>query len=518
MSHVIAVDAGTGSVRAALFTLDGSVVGTASRPWVHNPEPGVPGSMGFATDRNHALLVECIREVLAMSGTPGPSVVALGASAMREGIVVLDADGREVWACANVDSRADTEVIELQAHPGLLEEVYRRSGQTFALAAQPRLLWLLRHRPHLYERAHRVIMLSEWVLHRLGAEPVMEPSNGSTSGMIGLATRDADPELATRCGLRDDLLPAVREPGSAVGTLSRTAAEDTGLAEGTLLALGGGDAQLAALGLGLTRPGQVLLTGGTFWQLNVNIADPLTHPDLAVRVNAAAVPGLWQAEAIAFHPGTAVRWFRDTFAAPEVDAARLAGRNPLDVLTEAAAAVPVGSRGVIPIFSDVMNYRRWTHAAPSFLDLDLDGGPALRAAMFRSLLENAAIVSAANLELTASFAPVADGEPVVFAGGAASSAVWSQIVADVLGRPLCVPALTEATAQGTAACAATAAGALDSPSDAAAWVRWDREVFPDAARHEQYLDVRRRWETAYAAQRDLVHAGVTPPMWHAPGS
>jgi len=517
MGHVLAIDAGTGSVRAALVTVDGAFVGAATRPWVHDPEPGVPGSMSFAPDRNHGLLVECIREVLTTTATQPSAVRAVSASAMREGIVVLDDSGVELWACANVDSRADAEVLELQERSGLLEEVYRRSGQTFALAAQPRLLWLARHRPDLYERAHRVLMLSEWVLHRLGAEPVMEPSNGSTSGMLSLATRAGDPYLATACGLRPDLLPDVREPGSAVGHLSRAGATETGLVEGTPLVLGGGDAQLAAVGLGLTRPGQVLLTAGTFWQLNVNIAEPVTHPDLAVRVNAAAVAGLWQAEAIAFHPGTAVRWFRDTFAAPEVDAARSSWRNPLDILTEAAAKVPIGSRGVIPIFSDVMSYRHWTHAAPSFLNLDLEGGPDLRAAMFRSLLENAAIVSAANLALVASFAPVRD-EPVIFAGGAATSTVWAQIVADVLGRPLRVPAVTEATAMGTAACAAAAVGALDSPLDATGWVRWDRDVEPDAAAHEQYLDVAARWRAAYAAQLDLMRAGVTTPMWHAPGS
>ncbi|RYV49776.1 autoinducer-2 kinase [Pengzhenrongella frigida] len=519
MSHVLAIDAGTGSVRAALFTLEGALTAAASRQWEHDPEPGVPGSMSFATDRNWSLIVECVREALAIAGIPGRSVTAVSASAMREGIVVLDAGGREIWACANVDSRADAEVAYLASQPGLVEKVYRRSGQTFALATQPRLVWLARHRPELYERAHTVLMLSEWVLFRLGGGRFMEPSNGSTSGMLSLASRSADPELATLCGLRPDLLPEVVEPGSAVGRLSAVAAEATGLAEGTTIAVGGGDAQLAALGLGQTEPGQVLLTGGTFWQLNVNMGRPLTHPDLAVRVNAAAVSGLWQAEAIAFHPGTAVRWFRDTFAGPEVAAARAAARNPLDVLTEAAAQVPIGSDGVIPIFSDVMNYRHWTHAAPSFLNLSLDGGPRLRAAMFRSLLENAAIVAHSNLALVSAFTPVADDAPVVFAGGAANSAVWTQIVADVLGRPVRVPVVTEATAQGTAACAAAATGAYATPAEAGrAWVRWARDVEPDAARHEQYEPVRVRWSVAYAAQRELMRAGVTTPMWQAPGS
>jgi autoinducer 2 (AI-2) kinase len=250
----------------------------------------------------------------------------------------------------------------------------------------------------------------------------------------------------------------------------------------------------------------------------VNLPQPVTDPQMRVRVNAAALPGLWQAEAIAFHAGTAVRWFRDTFAGPEVAAARAGGKDPLDVLTEAAAAIPIGSEGVIPIFSDVMNYRQWKHAAPSFLNLSLDGGPRLRSAMFRSLLENAAIVARENLALVEDFTG-AHPDRVVFVGGSAKSPVWTQIVADVLGRPLRIPAVTEATAQGAAACAASGAGLFASPAEAAAaWVRWDREVEPVPAHHEAYEEVVDRWSRAYAAQRELMTAGVTTPMWQAPGT
>jgi autoinducer-2 kinase len=310
----------------------------------------------------------------------------------------------------------------------------------------------------------------------------------------------------------------VVEPGSVVGALSPEAAEETGLRAGTPLVVGGGDAQIAALGLAQTEPGQVLLTAGTFWQLNVNLGSPTVHPDMAVRINAAAVESLWQAEAITFHPGTAVRWFRDTFARVEVERAEAEGRNPLDVLTQAAATVPIGSDGIISIFSDAMDYRHWTHAAPSFLNLSLDGGDRLRAAMFRSLLENAAVVTAENLDRIAAFTTVDPAAPVVFAGGAASSAVWSQIVADLFGRTLLVPTVTEATALGAAACAASGGAELGSPADVAGrWMSWRGEVRPNWTAHEQYLPVRERWRTAYAAQRELSRTGVTEPMWQAPG-
>lgn len=524
MSRILAIDAGTGSVRSVLFEADGTLVGAASRPWEHRPEPGVPGSMAFDAHGNWELVCETIREVLRSTQTDPREVAAVSAASMREGFVLLGADGAEIWACANVDARAERETLELQAlqvdGASVLEETYRRSGQTFALAAQPRLRWLQRHEPAIYERATTLLMLSEWILFRLSGERCIEPSNGSTSGLIGLASRGADPQLARMSGLREDLLPRVVEPGTRVGSVSVRAAEETGLSAGTSVGAGGGDAQLAALGLGQTEAGQILLTAGTFWQLNVNSGTPAVHPDMAIRVNAAAVPGLWQAEAIAFHPGTAVRWFRDTFAAGEKELAARTGRNPLDLLTEAAAAIPIGSDGVIPILSDAMAYRRWTHAAPSFLNLSIEaGGDRQRAAMFRSLLENAAIVSRENLDLVSSFVDIPADAPVVFAGGAASSPIWTAITADVLGRTLRVPVVTEATALGTAACAIAALEEGASAAEIAdGWAAWQEPVAPDPGRHAQYEPVIERWRRAYAAQRELAAAGVTAPMWHAPGS
>ncbi|WP_040594301.1 autoinducer-2 kinase [Timonella senegalensis] len=519
MSHVMAIDAGTGSIRAVIFTLDGQLVQIAQRSWEHKPEPGVPGSMAFTTDENYALMVECIEEALSLSGVSGSDIKAVSASAMREGFVVLDAQGTEIWACANVDSRANEQVSHLFAQEGVVEELYALSGQTPALAAQPRLLWLKENRPDVYESAHTVLMLSEWVLFRLSGARVMEPSNGSTSGLLAMASRDVDPRLAVRAGIRDDLVPQVLEPGSVVGTVRPDVAAQTGLGTNTLVVVGGGDAQLAALGLGLTKPGQVLLTAGTFWQLNVNLGAPVADPNMKIRVNMAAVPGVWQAEAIAFHPGTAVRWFRDTFAVQETAAAKEQGRNPLDLLCELAAEIPIGSGSVVPIFSDVMNYDRWTHAAPSFLNLGLEGGPRLRAAMFRSLLENAAIVSDANLQLVSSFAPINDSEPVTFAGGAANSLIWSQITADVLGKDLQIPAVTEATAQGTAACAASAVLEGTTPAEVASrWLTWSHTVSANMSAHEQYNEVKDRWRAAYGAQLELANAGVTSPLWRAPGA
>jgi autoinducer 2 (AI-2) kinase len=518
MNYVLAIDAGTGSVRACVFDMSGTPLAISQRSWEHDPEPGIPGSMSFATNRNWPLILEIIREAISKAGISGSDIAAVSSTSMREGIVLLDRDGREIWACANVDARAEAEVRALAANPGLEAHIYGETGQTFALTAGPRLLWLKTHRPDLYDRAATVLMLSEWVLFRLSGVRAMEPSNGSTSGFVSLASRAGDPALLRLCGLRDDLLPETAEPGTVIGQVTAASACETGLSTSTLVVLGGGDAQLAALSLGLTAPGEAAIVAGTFWQQFVNLPTPNVDPGMRVRVNAAAIPNMWQAEAIAFHAGTAVRWFRDTFAHQETEIARATGRDPLDLLTAAAAEIPIGADGIIPIFSDVMNYRQWKHAAPSFLNLSLEGGPRLRAAMFRSLLENAAIVASLNLEMVEGFSGTR-ADKVVFAGGSAKSKMWTQLVADVLGRPIRIPAVTESTAQGAAACAAAGAGVFETPSAAAqTWLAWEREVMPDAVAHDAYREVRERWVAAYAPQLELMNSGITTSLWRAPGS
>lgn len=517
MGYLLAIDGGTGSVRAVLFNLEGAQVAAASRDWEHDADPRYPGSMDFVVERNWDLITQCVREVLDKNNIRGEQVLALSTTAMREGIVLLDGQGKEVWACANVDARSESQVASL-ARSGVEKEIYSRSGQTFALASQPRLKWLQENEPDIYERSATLLMLNDWIVYRFSGELSTEPSNGSTTGMLNLRTGDWDPELAELCGIRSDLGPRISPPGTPVGGVTRQAAEATGLREGTPVVVGGGDAQLAAVALGVVRPYQALVVGGTFWQQEINIPQPITDEEMRVRVNCAASPELWQAEAIVFHPGTTVRWFRDAFYGAEAAAAKRAGTDVYDLMTAEAARVPIGSNGIIPIFSDVMNYGRWVHAAPSFLNLSLDASATNRAALFRSVLENAALVAAANLREVERFSKVSP-EEVVFAGGAARSEVWSQMLADVLGKPVKIPVVSEATALGAALCAGVGIGELDTVADAGEkLVEWDRVVEPNSEATQQYQEIHERWQKAYPPQLELVNAGVTTSLWRAPGT
>jgi len=517
--YSIAIDAGTGSVRAVIFDEEGNEHGSAARDWVHLPVDGVPGSMQFDTQTDFRLVCDVIAEVLGRSGIDRREVRAISTTAMREGIVCLDAAGHEVWACANVDARAVDQVVTLRKDQDLERRIYERSGQMFALSAQPRLLWIKQQAPEIYDRVATVLMLSEWILYRLSGRTSMEPTNGSTSGLLALATRRADDDLLTWCGLKEGLVPEVAESGTAIGSLLPELADDWELPRDTAVVLGGGDTQMAAVGAGMVQVGQGLIVGGTFWQQAVNVESPRTDPDLRVRVNCAAPTDLWWAEGIAFHVGTVVRWFRDTLAAAESAEADARGISTLQVLDQAADTVPVGSHGIIPIFSDVMNYGAWKHAAPSFLNLPLDlTGAQMRAAMYRSILENAAIVAHLNLSHVEEFSGI-PLQSVVFAGGGAKSRIWAQILADVTSLHVQVPVVKEATAQGAALCGFVGAGVFPDLEEASrAWARQDYAVDPNPSRSRAYDEVIERWQQAYRPQLDLVNHGVTTSLWRAPGA
>ncbi len=182
-----------------------------------------------------------------------------------------------------------------------------------------------------------------------------------------------------------------------------------------------------------------------------------------------------------------------------------------------AARVPVGSWGVTPVFSDAMHFKNWYHAAPSFINLSIDPEKCNKPTLFRALEENAAIVSACNLDMIASFSGVR-AKSLVFSGGGSKGKLWCQILSDVTGVPVNVPVVKEATALGCAIAAGVAAGVYSSLAETGeALVRWEREYQPVAANHELYLAQKANWQAVYADQLGLVDRHLTTSMWKAPG-
>ncbi len=516
--HIVAIDAGTGSCRAAVFDAAGRQVALAQCEWTHPPDGDIPGSSRFDTARNWQLIGGCVRTALERASLPAEAIAAVSATSMREGMVLYDRAGREVWACPNVDGRAGAEAEELVASSDA-ERIYARAGDWVAITAPPRLRWLARHEPDLFAGIGGLGMLSDWILYRLSGRQVTDPTIGSSSAMFDLATRTWSPEILDICGVEPAWVPEVVDPGTVIGAVTARAAAETGLAPGTPVVAGGADTQLALIGIGVTQPGAISVIGGTFWQTTAILDEALVDPKRRLRTLCHAMSDRWMIEGIGFLSGLAMRWFRDAFCEPEAEAARARGLDPYAALEELAAQVPPGARGVTGVFSNVMNAQRWVHAAPAFVGFDV-GDPAGsgKKECIRAIQESAAYVVRGHAEIVAELIGRRP-EQVVFTGGGARGRLWPQILADVLGVPVNVPVVRESTSLGAALLAATAVGLHDDVGSAArAIAAFEEPVEPDPGRVAAYDDLYEGWRRLYRASLEMSEAGLTRPLWRAAGA
>jgi autoinducer 2 (AI-2) kinase len=469
----------------------------------------VPGGQDFDVSGGWLAIGACVRDALGQAGAGGRDVAAVAATSMREGIVLYDRTGREIWACPNVDSRSADEAAEL-VRDGSADKIYAEAGDWVSITSPARLRWLARHQPGILDATASMGMLSDWIVYRLSGNHVTEPSCGSSSGMFRLADRTWSRDITALCGLPAAALPPVVDPGTVVGQVTAGAAELTGLAEGTPVVAGGADTQLGLLGAG-TLENEYTAVAGTFWQNTVLLPEPLIDPEIRLRTLCHVLPGQWMLEGIGFYCGMAMRWFRDAFCDAESAIARERGVDPYVVMEQEAAKARPG--GVVAILSNVMDARRWVHASPSFLGLDL-GDTGGRGACVRAIEEAAAYVTRAHRDIITGLTGLEFGE-MVFTGGAAKGQLWPQIMADVLGVPVHVPAVTESSARGAAICAGVGAGTYSSLLEPRDSLRKHAATFEPAANYDElYQD----WREIYRRMLDITEDGLLRPLWRAAGT
>lgn len=516
--YLMAIDGGTGSIRAVLFDTSGNQISSHSREWFHKENPLYPGSMDFDWETNWSLAKECIDQSISKAGIDPQDILAVSTTSMREGIVLYDESLKEIWACSNVDSRSSKEASEMvRKNPSLEKDIYLLSGQTSALDAIPRLLWVKENLPSVYEKTRYINMFNDWLILKLTGIMTSEPSNSCTTGIYDIKTRKWAPDILRICGLKEDILPPVAESGTVIGSISSECSEETRLSQSTLVVAGGGDAQLGGVGTAVVGQGQVGIFGGSFWQVEYNTSQVEIKDDMKIRVNCHAVPDMWQYEAIAFNPGLVLRWFRDAFLDYEKDQAEKLGIDVYDLMNEKAASIPPGSYGVSGVFSNIMDYKAWRHASPTFTNFGLDPVKFNKYTFYRSILENAAMVTRGHMDLIMETTGDVPKE-VIFSNGASKSPLWCQILSDVLGVTVRVPVVKEATALGAAICASVGAGLYpDIASASEAYVRWDKEYHPNPDHHVTYTGLYENWRKINEYQLIQADQGLTTHMWKAPG-
>ena len=283
-----------------LFTEAGQQAAVSVREWAHHEPAGVPGGQDFDVESGWRAIAACVQDALRAAGASGADVAAVAATSMREGVVLYDRAGREIWACPNVDSRSAEEAADL-VREGAAEKIYAEAGDWVSITTPARLRWLARHRPDILDATGSLGMLSDWIVYRLSGAQVTEPSCGSSSGMFTLAQRTWSASIPALCGLprrraaRRWWTPA---PWSARSRPRRRSRPGCGRARPVVA--GGADTQLGLLGAGAAT-GEYTVVAGTFWQNTVLLPEPLIDPQARLRTLCHVTPGQWMLEGIGFY-------------------------------------------------------------------------------------------------------------------------------------------------------------------------------------------------------------------------
>lgn len=512
----LALDGGTGSCRAILFDAEGREVAVGQREWVHANTPGVPGGMDFDVEVNGDLFDETITEVIADIDGKVERIKAISTTSMREGFVIYDAQDRAIWACPNIDGRAGAEAAEL-TRDGSSDRIFQLAGDWVSITAPSRFRWIAKHQPEIIAKARKFGMLSDWIATRLTGAYATEPSCGSSSAMFDLSKRAWSSEICNIVGIDSDICPTVFESGEKIGAVTVSAAKRTGLKSGTAVIAGGGDTQLALIGLG-RRPEQATLVGGSFWQMTTITNTPVIDSKRRARTLCHAVPGQWMIEGIGFLTGFSLRWFRDAFCELETREAEELGRSVFQIMEEKAAQILPGSNGLHAIFASAMQSDNWVHGPPSFLQFDINR-PQIsnRIACIRALMESGAFVSEVHRQIVTD-ATKLDFDSLIFTGGSAQGQLWPQIIADTMNIPVEISEVKETTALGAAVLAAIGAGTYASLDEAAPMTSGiERVIEPDADNHKVYAEKMAHWKKLDKAMLQHVAENLVQPMWQAAG-
>ena len=492
MTYTLGVDIGTFETKGVLVDGDGRIVAQAAHQ--HEMIVPQPGWAEHNPDQDWwGDFVRVTQALLSSSGVPADQIKCIATSAIGPCMLPVDADGQPLMngVLYGVDARSVDEILELNTAIGE-ETILSRCGNALtSQAVGPKILWLKRKRPELYERAAKFLTSTSYLTLKLTGEYVIDHYTAANFAPVyDVATQDWTTDLTTDiCAI--DQLPRLLWTSEIAGHVTAAAADETGLAAGTPVTAGTIDAAAEAVSVGVRAPGDLMMMyGSTVFMIELT-KDRVQDPRLWYA--PWLYPGTHSSPAGLSTSGTLTQWFREQFA-PGMDRA-----DAFTQLVEEAAASPPGANGliVLPYFSGERTPIHDPLAKGAFFGLNLTH---TRGDMFRAVLEGIAHGTAHVFETyrEAGAAP----SRVLAVGGGTKNKVWLEATSNIGGVPQVVCEKTMGASYGNAFLAACAIGAA-TPEDIAAWNPIVETVEP------KDLDVYRRshdlFKRLYEQTKDIAH-------------
>ena len=450
-TYLLGVDIGTSSCKTAIFDPDGKVIAQGGSEYpVSYPEKGW-AEQDPADWWNG--ICRATREMISENGIDPADIAGIGIDGQSWSAIALDRDGNAlcptpIWT----DTRSETICRETAERLGE-DKIFGLCGNPVSPCyTWPKILWYRKNRPEVFEKTEKILQSNSYIAYRMTGEITQDLSQGYGLACFDMRKGRWDDDACEALGIPQKLLPEIVNCHQVIGRLTKEAAEQTGLKEGTPVVAGGLDAACGTLGAGVVKPGQTQEQGGQAGGMSICIDQYAADPRLILGFHV--VPGQWLLQGGTTGGGGALKWLRETVC-PELSFAEM---------SELAEQAPAGSGGVtfLPYMAGERSPIWNPKACGVFFGLNFG---VTRGQMIRACMEGVAYALRHNLE-TAEAAGAKAGILRAM-GGSANSRIWTQIKADVTGCGIEVPASDTATTLGAAILAGVGTGVYQSFEEAA---------------------------------------------------
>lgn len=481
MRATLGIDIGTFESKGVIVDSAGNIIAQAAR--AHKMQVPRPGwAEHDAMQDWWGDFVYLTKNLLAQSRIDPKVIGAVAVSAIGPCMLPVDETGEALTngVLYGVDTRAHKEILDL--NDSLEPDVILAHGGN-ALTSQsvgPKILWLQRNRPDIWEKTHKILTSTSFIVHRLTGKYVMDHYTAASFGPLYDIKKQTWDDIAGVCPL--EKLPKLMWSTDIVGPITESAAQETGLSLDTVVTCGTIDAASEAISVGVRSAGDMMVMyGSTIFIIALvdqQIAEPsLWHAPWLYEGTFAMMAGLATS-------GTLTHWFRDELA-QDLDKS-----TAFEKLAQEAALSPLGAKGLIclPHFSGERTPIHNPNAKGAYFGLNLTHN---RADIYRATIEG---IAYATRHITDVFTKVnAKPKRVIAVGGGTKNEIWLQATSDVTGLDQDLHQISTGASYGNAFLAATALG-WANPEDISTW---------NPASHKVSARISQRYDQQYQIYRKL---------------
>ncbi|MBQ3263286.1 MAG: FGGY-family carbohydrate kinase [Oscillospiraceae bacterium] len=507
MLYAIAYDVGTTGVKTCLFAIEKEVRLLAGEYGAYDlcilPDGGVEQD----AEQWWEAMCQSTKRLFERVDVRPDQIGGISFCSQMQGLVLVDREGRALRRpMSYMDQRAGAEFRETQTHgvtisgvalPMLLKSLLiTRAASTSVKDPLWKYKWVEKHEPEVFSETYKWLDVKEYLICRCTGEFVMTRDSAFSTFLYD--TRKGregwSHALCRMYGVDEKHLPALIECTDVAGTLTERAAAELGLAAGTPVYGGGGDATLIGVGAGATRTGDTHIYSGTSGWVGTVIEQQKVDLTAMIAGTVGAQKGKYHYFAEMETAGKCFEWVRAHMVEDEIDAylhkinvadsTETAFESLYDYMSEAISKIPAGAGGVI--------FTPWLHgnrcpfedpnAAGMFFNIKIETGEKQ---MIRAVLEG--ICFHLRWMLECQDKKIRTSPVIRFVGGGALSPVTCQILADVTGRIVeTVQNTKDVGAIGAAMLIAVGKGIFSDLSEAAALIQPHRRYEPNEANRAVY--------------------------------